>query len=340
MTNAASDKATLINRLRAGEGGPSILNELERMLAGGVSRTPEDAELLLAYAHQAWIADQREPQATRARDAAATLASLIPGLQDAHRLLGLAHLSRGDYREAFMALTTAERTPGPMNVGNFTALARNLMLGQTTTSFEIAGQQYSFDLSCHNAAAIEAGAFHSVGVLTEWDELTALAETAGGRAIQTIVEIGVLMGNHTAFLLKTFKPSRLTLVDADPANLPFIRSTVKNNALTEPHVKLVNAFVGAGGPAISFAGAQVAQVTLKSVEIGTPDLIKIDVDGAEMQVLSHAPTTMLDHKPIIMIETTPRTRADVQVWFRTHGYEAVRSFDHGGYANTIWRASP
>jgi hypothetical protein len=147
------------------------------------------------------------------------------------------------------------------------------------------------------------------------------------------------MGNHTAFFLQAFKPKRLILVDADPANLPFIRRTVKNNTVTKPQLTLINAFVGGGGPPTSFAGVSVAQQTLIDLGANTAELIKIDVDGAEMQVLSHAPVAMLDHKPLIMIETTPRTRTDVDSWFRARAFEPVRTFDHGGYANTIWRAA-
>ena len=331
-------KQNLLQRLRTGAGGESFVQELSAALTGTITRTPEDAELLLGLTQQAWIADQRNPAASRARDAAQQLIELLPNLQDGYRALGLAHLSRREYREAFMAFTAAGRIGGAVNLDNFKALAQNLMLGTTQARFQFGAHSYVFDLSCHNAAAIEAGAFHSVGVLTELDELQALEHIAQGRTIASIVEVGVLMGNHTAFFLKAFKPARLTLADADPANMPFIESTVRNNAVTVPQLNMVNAFVGRGGGETVFAGQRVPHKSLAEIVTSPIDLLKIDVDGAELALLESADSVVTLGRPLVMIETTPETHRPALEWFAARSYDALQSFDHGDYINTFFRS--
>ncbi len=333
----APPRSVMLEKLRAGHGGPDLMVELQGAIDQGISRTAEDMELLLGFAQLAWIADQRDPQATRARDAAQMAASLVPTLQDGYRLLGLAHLSRGEYREAYMAFTAAGRIEGAVNLDNFKALAQNLMLGTPQATFEVGQHRYVFDLSCHNAAAIEAGAFHSVGVLTEAPELQAIEIAGVGRKIKSIAEIGVLMGNHTAFFLKAFAPQQLILVDADPANLPFIANTVRNNSSSAVQLEVVNAFVGGGGGQTMFAGARVPHRAINDI-ISTPiDLLKIDVDGAEVSLLSGAGDVIERSRPLVMIETTPTTHTTVMDWFAKRGYTSTNTFDHGGYTNTILR---
>lgn len=336
-----SARAALLQRLRAGESGPRFLQDMELNLTQGVARTPEDVELLLGFAQRAWIADQRNPQADRALKAAQQLVDLLPTLKDGYRALGLAQLTRGEYREAFMTFTAAKQIPSEMNLDNFRALAQNLMLGTPKAQFELEGRSYVFDLSCHNAAAIEAGAFHSIGLLTETQELKALEAAAQGRAIATIVEVGVLMGNHTAYFLKAFTPQRLILADADPANLPFIENTVGNNAtVPAPSLDLVNAFIGKGGGETHFAGVRVPHKRLDELVTTSIDLLKIDVDGAELDLLAGAENAIAAGRPLTMIETTPATHQGALAWFGQRGYDRVRTFDHGGYSNTIFRPRP
>ena len=239
-----------------------------------------------------------------------------------------------------MAFTAAGRMGGAVNLDNFKALANNMMLGASQARFELGAHTYVFDLSCHNAAAIEAGAFHSVGMLTELDELQAMERIAQGRTIASIAEVGVLMGNHTAFFLKAFKPTRMILADADPANMPFIESTVRNNAATAPQLNIVNAFIGRGGGETVFAGQRVPHRSLADIVTGPVDLLKIDVDGAELALLESAEVVVTLGRPLVMIETTPVTHRPVLEWFSARSYDAGHSFDHGGYINTPFRPRP
>ena len=98
---SATGRAGLLALTRTGAAGPEILSRLEVATADPLPRTAECIELLLAAAQGAWIADQRAPAAPRARDHARRLIALVPDLADGYRLLGFAHLSRGEIEDSF-----------------------------------------------------------------------------------------------------------------------------------------------------------------------------------------------------------------------------------------------
>lgn len=60
-----------------------------------------------------------------------------------------------------------------------------------------------------------------------------------------------------------------------------------------------------------------------------PDLVKVDVEGAEREVLGGATRTVVEHRPRLMVEmhsggdlTMERNAADVLAWCELHGYDA------------------
>ena len=307
-----------------------------RAALAALPRTAACIQLLLDATQNAWIADQRTPAGTLARDLARRMVELVPDFADGYRLLGFAHLSRGEPREAYLALSAMKAAPNAGNFDNFRALARHLMTGLTPVSFDLGGQRYTFELTTHNAAAIEAGAFHSIGLLTEWEELQFLGAHLGQP--KRIAEVGVLVGNHTAYFLKAFAPTHVTLIDADPANVPFIRANVGHNLdpLAAPEVTLHTAFVGAKAASdVPFAGVTVPQKPLRDLVQGPVDFLKIDVDGGELGLLEGAASVIETYRPSIMIETTPATHDPVVAWFTARRYTLLRVFDRGGYRNVV-----
>lgn len=343
MTDAANAtstmaKAELLAAVRSGRRDDRVIRALADFATGPLSRTVEDAELMLAHAESVWIAEQRNPESTRARDAAAQLVRLLPTLRDGYKYLGLAHLSRGEPALAARAFAEGETAEGDYSFAHFLRLAERLVRGERESRFSVDGATYVMPLSTHNAAAIEAGAFHAGGMLTEIDELRTLNRFAGPHAIKRIVEVGVLVGNHTAYFLQTFRPEHLVLIDADPANLPLIERVVAANtpAGMAPIVETVTAFVGRGGGDTRFAGATIPHRRLSELVTGPLDLIKIDVDGAEATLLSHGGEPIVSHRPVVMIEVMPATDALVRQWFAANGYGPPQVFGHGGYANLIY----
>jgi hypothetical protein len=95
------------------------------------------------------------------------------------------------------------------------------------------------------------------------------------------------------------------------------------------------AFVAGAGGEASFAGAKVARRTLADLVRGRVDLLKIDVDGGEVNLLKGGGEVIDTSRPAVMIETTPATHDPVVAWFTGRRYAVKRLFDHGGYRNVV-----
>ena len=327
-------KSELLRLVRSG--APDVFARLEEAMAQPLACTAEDAELLLAYTQRVWIADQRHAAAIRARDGARRLIELVPDFADGYRLLGLAHLNRKEYRDAYLALSALKTISGAAHVENYRTLARSLMTGSTRASFDLAGARYTFDLSVHNAAAMESSAFHSAGLLAEWDELQHLARVLDRVKTRRIVEVGALLGNHSAFCLKTFAPDRMTMIDADAANIPFIeRTAFYNLPETRPEIDVQLAFVADSPGEGRFAGAKVPRRTLQDLAPGPVNFLKVDIDGGEMALLAGAAPVIETSRPAVMIATCRDNHDEVLAWFGRQRYHTNRVFDHGAHRNIL-----
>lgn len=323
---------------RDGATAPRLLASIESCLPTSALETAEDFELVLAHAQLAWIKDQRDPEATRARDSARRIVERAPDLPDGYRILGLAHLCRQEYRDAYVTFSAAASLNAQVNYENFRNLSKLLMQGVSPVAFELDGTRYKFDLTTHNAEAIESSAFHSVGLLTEVEELNHLKGLTSEKNIEHIVEVGVLLGNHTAFFLKQLSPARMTLFDADSENRPFIEKTVSYNAPADirESVALNTMFVTDAARTMKIAGQSVEANSLDAKIDTKVDFMKIDVDGGEIDLLKGAEQTITHSRPMIMIETAPATHAAVKSWFEERNYKMDRVFDRGGYSNVFF----
>lgn len=60
--------------------------------------------------------------------------------------------------------------------------------------------------------------------------------------------------------------------------------------------------------------------TLDSFELSLVSLIKIDVEGHELEVLRGAESTVAECRPVVIVEIKDRNRAAVENWFERNGY--------------------
>jgi FkbM family methyltransferase len=65
---------------------------------------------------------------------------------------------------------------------------------------------------------------------------------------------------------------------------------------------------------------QVELVTLDSFGIRSVSLVKIDVEGHEIEVLKGARQTLTECRPVVIVEVTPKNVEAVQGWFAGIGY--------------------
>lgn len=338
----ASDDArqSALKLFRAGSIDRRLFDLLDLIIDGISIETDEDLELVLAHAQLAWITDQRDPEANRAIDSARKVIECAPDLLEGYRILGFAHLSRGEYLDAYITFSAALGVSQENNYENFRNLSKFLMRNVSPIAFELDGLRYKFDLTTHCAEAIESSAYHSVGHLTEMDELLHVKSLLGGTQVDSIVEVGVLLGNHTAFFLKNLSPSHLFLFDADPENIPFIErtATYNNDQKSGAEIEIHNAFVAGTTGTIKLHSQDVEKVTLDSAVGRKIDFLKVDVDGGELELLKGATRLIEESRPIVMIETIPATHEQVVSWFKDRGFVLDRVFERGGYSNVFFRA--
>lgn len=152
-----------------------------------------------------------------------------------------------------------------------------------------------------------------------------------------IVEVGVLLANHSAFFLQTLAPKRLHLFEADPTMLPEIRRNTAANNKGGTEVHLHQAFIGAeGGEPIEILGSRVPQRALSSLVPERVDFLKVDTDGGELPFLAGAEDLIMTSRPFVMMETDTVTDTPVQEWFATRGYTRQHRIERGHYFNNFF----
>ncbi|MBF0168920.1 MAG: hypothetical protein HQL45_14950 [Alphaproteobacteria bacterium] len=187
---------------------------------------------------------------------------------------------------------------------------RHVLLGQAieagTKIIEVA--DFKFPLATFNAQAIESTLYHLSGTLTEEDEL--LAIEAAWEPGKHILEIGALIGNHTAFFLRRLLPRRIDIFEMDEACIPYLEETIRLNNL-----------------------GTVYQIHRQAVSSATPipkaDYFKIDIDGGEDETIPGLWPVLKTFRGGLL-EVDKRNEALSGLVGKP-----VRRFDHGGYENWL-----
>ncbi len=144
----------------------------------------------------------------------------------------------------------------------------------------------------------------------------------------TVFDVGASDGDSALLLARLAAPGPLVAFEPDPAlRARFARNAALNPGL--PAIHVIPAFAGAHDD-----GDRV--VTLDSVVArgvaSTPHFVKIDVDGAELDVLAGMQTLLAVHRPVVFVEVHGEDRErECQAFLAARGY-AVRVV-----ANAWWR---
>ena len=176
---------------------------------------------------------------------------------------------------------------------------------------------------------------HRRGQFYEMSELSRLASVfpKGG----VFVDIGANVGNHTLFAALFLGASRVIPFEPNPKAFELLVSNVLVNGLRDT-VDLSKLGVGVsdaqgGGFAMqdrdrNLGGAKMLEgqgelevhrgdALLEGV---TPDFIKIDVEGMEMQVLAGLSGVLERARPVMMVEVDNAVEADFLAWVTAQGY--------------------
>lgn len=150
-----------------------------------------------------------------------------------------------------------------------------------------------------------------------------------------MVDVGANVGTHSIFVASVLGLPALA-IEPNPAVAEELRDNVRLNGLTG----LVEVHEGALGYLDGTGKLQVREPHNRgtaSVEIGDgpimvssldgmhlpfePGLIKVDVEGAELEVLRGAERTILKHRPIVVVEAATVDRfIALAEWLRQRNY--------------------
>lgn len=179
----------------------------------------------------------------------------------------------------------------------------------------------------------------------EWSELEADVFRQFVRPGDTVVEGGANIGAHSLMLARQVGNGRLIVVEPQPAVFRVLTANLALNG--HRRVQAVNAGLGerdgmlyvpaidyaqpvnVGGVALSMdGGAPVRVVTIDSMELPAVRLIKLDVEGMEINALRGAERTVRRCRPVLYLESDRRDKEPALAAF-------IRSL---GYR--LWRHSP
>lgn len=141
-----------------------------------------------------------------------------------------------------------------------------------------------------------------------------------------IFDVGASAGYTTLLLGSVSAHAQIVSFEPDVAALALLERNLKLNPSISSRVRVVPLVVGRSAPAAGDSpGGQAGLDDLVGRgEIPAPNLIKVDVDGGEMEVLSGAARTLQVHRPLVVLETHSRELEDACVAFLQSFHYSVR----------------
>ena len=203
----------------------------------------------------------------------------------------------------------------------------------------IEGRDFVFHL---NAEGCPIQGRHRVGKFYERADLDRVAEAVGQGA--HVIDVGANVGNHALYFATIMGAARVVCIEPNPVAIEALRANVEANGLGDV-VDLGALGVGLadrseGGFKVHARGANLGAAQLKkggdiAVHRGDDlfsgdrvDLVKIDVEGMEMQVLAGFEAVIADQRPALFVEVDAENDAAFASWCEAHGYAAVFTAQH------------
>lgn len=182
---------------------------------------------------------------------------------------------------------------------------------------------------------------HLMGAFYEPEELAIITRhfPMGGR----FLDIGTNIGNHTLYVAKFLRASRIVCIEPNPAAIAVLESNIMLNGIhrvtdtTHLGIGLTDHAAEAASmrvPAKNLGGSRViegsgdirlerADVLLAGQEF---DLVKIDVEGMELSVLSGMSGLLATHRPKMFVEVDNTNADGFEAWRKASGYQVLERF--------------
>jgi FkbM family methyltransferase len=186
--------------------------------------------------------------------------------------------------------------------------------------------------------------FHCRGEFYEMRQLLAHRDLIAGKS--TVLDVGANVGNHTLFYARHTKAARVYPIEPNPVAVQILTRNVNANAARGAVIDLRYLGLAAGGnsgrvrlenlPENNLGGASfvpssgndgIRMEPLDALEFDGPvTFVKIDVEGAEIDVLKGAETLIAKDRPSLAIEVDHRNSEMFWEWARANGYQVIDAF--------------
>lgn len=162
-----------------------------------------------------------------------------------------------------------------------------------------------------------------------------------------VLDIGTNIGNHTLFYLLENKASKVYCFEPAQTTFNILEKNIKINKI-EKKVSLSNVGVGQKrGHAIisNYDPLNIGGTSIESNENGEIDiiaideitfpskisLVKIDVEGFELNVIKGMIKTLNDHKPYITVEIRDKNFHEIHSILKSIGYTYIELEEHKSF---------
>lgn len=149
-----------------------------------------------------------------------------------------------------------------------------------------------------------------------------------------IFDVGASSGYTTLLLGNVSTNAQIVSFEPDPAALVLLERNLNLNPSISARVRVVPLAVGRS--ALAVGDSPRAQAGLDDLvsggDIPPPNLIKVDVEGGELEVLTGAAQTLQTYRPSVVLETHSRGLEEACVAFLESSHYAVRIIK-----NARWR---
>ncbi|MBL8670964.1 MAG: FkbM family methyltransferase [Alphaproteobacteria bacterium] len=311
-----------------------------------IALDPDDKDVMRRLAHMNWVCGNAE----EAMAMGLRLIVLDPSVLGHFLDYASYCLTAGRPEQALLASAAVVASmPEDLNAKSRMALARLLALDRRVVRARLDDVELLFELTARNGQRMGSDLIHVSGALGEAEELRTMrrAVDPGG----TVVEVGLLVGNHFLFFLKALRPRRLIGFEGDRDNLALVERNIGYNRAASPAafegtaIVLRHALIGdkvvagdEGAPGAPALDGQLVSLDEALASEQRVDLVKIDVDGMELDVLRGMRATMQRFRPVVMIEVERTLAAQARALLAESGYAVAARIERDVYAN--WLVAP
>jgi len=192
--------------------------------------------------------------------------------------------------------------------------------------------EFRFALSCYSTQSMEAALHHWQGKFCEENELALLSSLCRN---QNVLEIGCLVGNHTIFMMLQGKAKSITCVDIDARSCMMTRLNARLNLIPEEAIRIIHAKAGKNSD--NQKSDPVDAFFLQSTTVSDYGLIKIDIDGGELEFFNASLEYLELKRPVVFAEVQDFNLLDVHSIFKSMRYShKVVDVRQSGEANILF----